>query len=274
MVRNKEGGVCTKKIIVAIAIFAMVFAAGAVILDSADETDAATSSIRGDTNVVKVSGQLKYDIIFQESESFSTLDITYTATMKNTDGGYAGSISPSSGALSNGVSSTLTVTAPSSPGKYILSVTFVEKIDGGEGIKSEKSVTITVVKPVSLTSKLTNNSNVDFTDFAVYFVVDGERVDDSRSLISVKAKGETTVSYDWVTESASGTHSFNLVAGEENIGDYSDIIIGEVHEFYFGHSDYKVVNILLVIILVVLALVVIYFYRKPVKNYGKPKSRR
>ena len=276
MAGNKEGGVCTKKIIAAIAVLTMVLAAGICILSSADETDAATSEIRGDTTVVKVSGELTFDIVFFESDSFSTLEIKYSAVLNNSSGNLqAGAVSPASGTLYNGLPTKLTVKAPAEAGKYTLVVSFTEVIDDGNEIKSEKSLTITVVTPIKLSATLTNNSNVDFTDFTVYFRVDGVLVDDSKNTVSVRAKGTTTVSYDWVTDSLSnGEHTFEIVAGEENIGDYRGSIIGGKGKFYIGHSDYGLVNILLGIMLVLFAIFAFYFYRKQVKNYGKPKSRR
>jgi CARDB. len=276
MARNKEGGVRTKKIIAAMAVLMMVLVAGVCVLSSAEETDAATSEIRGDTTVVKISGELTFDIIFFESDSFSVLELKYSAVLNDSNGAaQSGAVSPSSGALHNGLPTTLTVKAPATPGKYTLVVSFTEIIDDEDEIKSEKSLTITVVTPIKLSATLTNNSNVDFTDFTVYFKVDGVLVEDSKSTVSVKANAVTTVSYDWVTDSLSnGEHTFEIVAGEENIGDYRGSIIGGVGTFYVGHSDYGLVNILLGIMLVLFVILAIYFYRKQVKNYGKPKSRR
>ena len=258
------------------AVLTMVLVAGICVLSSADETDAATSEIRGDTTVVKTGGELTFDIIFFESDSFSTLEIKYSAVLNNSGGtSQSGAVSPSSGSLFNGVPTTLTVKAPTTPGKYTLVVSFTETIDDEDDIKSEKSLTITVVTPIKLSATLTNNSNVDFTDFTVYFKVDGVLVEDSKSTVSVKANAVTSVSYDWVTDSLSnGAHTFEIVAGEENIGDYRGSIIGGKGTFYVGHSDYGLVNILLGIMLVLFVIFAIYFYRKQVKNYGKPKSRR
>ena len=276
MVRNEEGGVRTKKIIATIAIFALVLTAGAFMLGTSEDVDAASSEIRGDTNVVKVSGSLDYELLFFEAEEFSTLDIRYSAALRDSKGNSVGSVSPSSGSLYNGVTSSITVKAPSTPGKFTLVVTFTEKIDDKDEVKSEKSLTITVVKPITLKTTLMNNSKVDFTNFAVYFYVDNELIEESRTLVSVKSGEETNVSFDWITDTINdgSKHTFKIVPGSENIGDYTDVILGGEHTFYAGHSDYGLPNIIMAILIIVMLLLLIYISRKQVKNYGKPKSRR
>jgi hypothetical protein len=254
----------------------MVFTAGAILLSDASDVDGASAVIKGDTNVVKPEGELKYQIMFYESEEFETLEITYAAVLKDSSGAtQSNAVSPANGTMANGVEATLTIKAPKAAGKYTLTVTFTETVDDNAAVKTERTQTITVLEPINLTATLKNNSKVDFTDFAVYFIVDGTLVEGSKQLISVAAGATTTVSYDWVTESISnGEHTFEIVAGEENIGDYKDVILGAKGSFYVGHSDFGLLNILIPIVLVVLALTFIYLYRKPVKNYGKPKSRR
>lgn len=260
----------------AIAVLALVFTAGAFLLEDSSEVDGASAIIKGDTNVVKVKGTLEYQIMFYETDEFETLEIKYSAVLKNSSGtNQSSAVSPSSGTLTNGVETTLTVTAPSAAGKYTLVVTFTETIDDGDEIKTERTQTITVMEPIKLSATLKNNSNVDFADFAVYFYVDGELVEGSKSLVSVKAGETTTVTYDWVADPLrNGKHMFKIVAGDENIGDYKDVILGGEGEFYVGHSDYGLMNILLGVLFIIMLIVVIYLYRKPVKNYGKPKSRR
>jgi hypothetical protein len=263
-------------VIAAIAVFAMVFAAGAILLEDASSVDGASSVIKGEKNAVKVKGELTYQIMFFESEEFDTLDITYSAVLKNSSGtNQSGAVSPSSGTLANGVETDLKVTAPATAGKYTLVVTFTENKNKEGPVVTERTQTVSVLEPIVLTAVLKNNSKVDFIDFAVYFHVDGELVDGSKTLISVAAGKTETVTYDWVAENLSnGEHTFKVVAGDENIGDYKDVILGGDGKFYVGHSDFGLTNILLVILLIVLVIMIVYLYRKPVKNYGKPKSRR
>ncbi|MCL2296173.1 MAG: hypothetical protein FWC29_03720 [Methanomassiliicoccaceae archaeon] len=262
--------------IAAIAVFALVFAAGATFLSDSSDVDGATSYIHGDTNVVKVRGMLTYQIEYFESEAFDTLDISYTAVLKDSSGSaQTNAVSPPSGTLTNGVELSLNIIAPSTAGKYTLQVTFIVKKDGGDQTSTVRTQTIRVVEPIVLNAVLMNNSNVDFTDFAVYFKVDGVLIEDSKTLVSVAAGKTNSVQFEWTVESLSnGKHKFQVVAGDENIGNSKTSFMGGEGTFYVGHSDYGLLNVLLAILLIVLILVVIYVYRKPVKNYGKPKSRR
>lgn len=275
MAWNEEGGVRTKKIISAIAVLALIFTAGALLMDDSSSVEGATAVINGETDIVKTKGELSYTIMFYESEEFETLEIKYSAVLMDSSGEkQSNAVSPSSGTLTNGVDTKLVITAPSVAGRYTLSVTFTEIIDNGDKTETEKIQIITVKEPIVLSVVLNNNSNVDFTDFAVYFYVDGVFVEGSRTLTSVKAGESTTVTHEWVAESLSnGEHKFKVVAGDENVGGTGSISGGE-GTFYVGHTDYGIVNILIGILFVVLLIVVIWLYRKPVKNYGKPKSRR
>ncbi|MDR0522962.1 MAG: hypothetical protein LBG62_00845 [Candidatus Methanoplasma sp.] len=249
---------------------------GAVVLDSQD-ADAASAAIKGDTNVVKTKGTLKYDLVFFEGEEFQTLDISYTAELKDSNGGTQYSaLSPSTGTLFNGVSSQITLTAPSNPGKYTLKVTFRETVDDKAAVTTERSVTVTVVQPITLSCVVKNSGDVDLKDYIVYFSVDGKLVQDSKTVVSVAAGSESKITYDWVTESlSSGRHTFKVVPGEENIDNGRNAVFsGGEGEFWSGHSDYALPIALMSVMLVVMLLLMVYVYRKPVKNYGKPKSRR
>jgi hypothetical protein len=265
--------------IAAIAVLAMVFAAGAILFESSlnvyGEGAEPTAEIRGETDLVRTGGNITFQIMFFEPNPFDTLDISFTATLKNRSGATAGSVSPSSGTLSNGVEASLSITAPKDSGKYTLTVTFSERINNEPAVKTERTQTITVVKPITLSATLFNNSNVDFTDFAVYFHVDGKLVEDSKTLISVASGDRTDVSYDYVVESlASGKHTFSVVAGSENLGNTDNVIVGGEGTFYVGASDYGLINIMIGVLLIVVIIATVIFYRRPVKNYGKPKSRR
>jgi len=260
----------------AIAVFAMVFAAGAVLLESSSNVDGATSYIQGDTDLVKTGGTLTFSIMYFETEEFDSLEISYKAELKDGRGNVqSNAVSPSSGTLTNGTESTLTVTAPDAAGKYTLVVTFTAEKDEEDAVTTERTQTVNVVEPIVLSAVLVNNSKVDFTDFAVYFKVNGELIEDSRTLVTVSTGGTTTASYEWVVSALpNGSHTFQVVAGDENVGGSSTTFLGGEGTFYVGYSDYGLLNILLVVLLIVLIIVIIYLYRKPVKNYGKPKSRR
>lgn len=247
---------------------------GGLCLAVSEDTQAGSANISGETNVVKTGGELSYDILYYEAAEFSTLEITYTASLLDSGNtAQSSAVTPSSGTLFNGVSQTLKVTAPDTAGKYTLRVVFTETIDGGDATTSTETQTITVVDPVTLSVTLTNNSEVDVSGLALMFYVDGELVEGSRTLLTVAAGESATVTHSWVSESVSGgKHTFMVMAAEDAIIDISGL--GEEHAFYVGHSDYGLMNILMGIFLVILIVLAVYVYRKPVKNYGKPKARR
>jgi len=275
MARYEEGGVRTKKIIAAIAALAMVLVAGAALIAESQDVDGATSYIKGDTNVVEVGGNLTYKIMFFETAEFDTLALSFTAALKDSHGNSSGSVSPSSGSLTNGIESPLIITAPKTAGKFTLEVTFKSSINDAAAVSTVKTQVVTVVEPIVLKATLKNISDVDFTDFVVYFKINGKLLEESKTLVSVDANSTADVTYSLVVESLSnGRHTFQVVAGNENLGGEKIFFIEGEGVFYKGSSDYGLLNLLLGILLVVLVIAIIWFYRKPVKNYGKPKSRR
>ena len=254
----------------------MVLVGGAALIGDSSNVDGSTSYIQGETNLVEVGGSLKYQIMFFETAEFETLSLTFSALLKDSGGNtQSGAVSPSAGTLVNGVESTLSITAPKTAGKFTLEVTFKSSINGEANVETVKTQTVSVVEPIVLTATVKNVGDVDFTDFVVYFKLDGKLLEGSKTTISVAANNTTTATYNMVVESlSSGRHTFQVVAGSENIGGSQISFIGGEGTFYVGSSEYGLFNILLGVLLVVLIIAVIWFYRKPVKNYGKPRSRR
>ena len=252
----------------------MVFVAGAVLVEDSSKVDGSTSYIQGETNLVATGGNLTYQIMYLETAEFDTLSISYTAVLNDSNGNaQSGAVSPASGTLSNGVESTLTITAPKTAGKFTLEVTFKSTLNTNPSVTTVKTQTVTVVEPIVLTATIKNVGDVDFTDFVVYFKVDGVLKDDSRTTVSATVGNTATATYNWVVESLpNGKHTFQVVAGSDNIAGAT--FTGGDGTFYKGYADYSLLNILLGILFIVLIIAVIWFYRKPVKNYGKPKSRR
>ncbi|MBR6871381.1 MAG: hypothetical protein IKM91_07180, partial [Candidatus Methanomethylophilaceae archaeon] len=50
--------------------------------------------------------------------------------------------------------------------------------------------------------------------------------------------------------------------------------LDEKHDFYVGDNDYSVYIALVVLFVILAIILLVWVYRKPVKNFGKPKSRR
>ena len=249
-----------KTVTAAIAIMA-VFALCLVPLQG---VDADYADIDGETNVIGVGA----DADFQVGDTVSN------------------GVSPSSGDLDNGTAQTLTVSAPDTAGRYTLVVditvdaTYTSTDEEGNETTQDLEVEprtleypITVVEPITLSVTLSNNSDEPLQGYGVYFYVDGERIDDSFTTVDLDANGTTTIEYEWITDAGYGTHEFHVEAADG--GNMVDITgLGERHTFYIGDNDYTWVIVLLVVVIVLLVLVMIWVYRKPVKNYGKPKSRR
>ena len=238
-----------------LAAVLVVFSAGAVLLsetgsesEAADSEQTANYSITGDETSVKPSGELKFDMTFKEISSYTTLSISYTAKLTNSSGTTQSSaVSPSSGDMDNGEVVTLTVTAPTTTGRYTLTVTWTESIDGG--------------------SDMTYTDSVDINT-TVYFFVDGEKIEDSATTLKVSPGSSSTISYKYYSSNLShGQHSFYVATSDGSI-------VLEKSTFYYEDGNYDWLNYVMAIIFIIVVIAFIYVVRKPVKNYGKPKARR
>ena len=276
MGRFQEGGVHTQKVkavYVTLMAMALVFAAGAIVFT--DESDAANATVKIDKHVVATEGEVKATIMFQETAAYTSLGVTYDA--KVTDGkgeAQSDAVSPSTGSLGNGEEVKLTVKAPKTAGKYKLTVVFTATVDEKKQDPITKDVIFKVVVPVKLSITMKNESNTDLKGFLVDFYVDGNVVTDKPVEVTVLAGSEGTVSYDYAGDLGSGAHTFKAKASDKTL--VGDKIVGldKEHSFYVGQSDYSLIMILMGIFLVIIIVIAIYVYRKPVKNYGKPKARR
>lgn len=232
--------------------------------------DAATGEITHDgTNVYKVSTSEDFDIKFTADEADVGKDITYTAKVVDKSGTtQANAVSPSVGDLDSGVSKTLKVSVPSKVGEYTLVVDF--SVEGEKKTTSE--YVFKAVNPIVLKVNLkADDITLNLEEFGVYFYVDGNMIEDSYTTITLSADGTGTVSYDWIADPEPGRHTFSVKA----VGGTSMIKgLDEVHEFYTEDNNYILVVVLAFAILIALIIWAIVIYRRPVKNYGKPKARR
>lgn len=253
--------------------------------------DADYASVTGDT-VIGTGDDAEYEIVYinndYKGEKYQDVNMStsYEAKLVDSTGKtVSNGVSPSSGDLDNGVSQTLTVSAPDDAGRYTLQVVYTTevtyKLVGEDGevttpepdkLERTEELSIRVVEPITLSVTLTNDSNSALDGFAVYFYVDGNLMEDSRKTVSIDAGASTTVTYDWITDAGNGQHEFYVsAAGEEMV----DVVgLGETHTFYIGDSDYTWLIALLVVVIILVLIIMVWVYRKPVKNYGKPKSRR
>lgn len=243
----------------------------------ANSSDAAANGVvELDESTVETSGTVDATISFDVSDTYEQIEITYTAKLVNSSGTTQSSaVSPSSGSLSPGVEETLTITAPSTAGTYRLVVVFTYTLDDGDSQTETKEALLKVVEPITLSIDITNNSNVDLKELLLDFYVDGVKVNDDPVEATVAAGSTTTVTYDYAADSIStGSHTFKVMVSDDSLIVNNITGLDENHTFYVGHSSYGWLNILMFVFLIIIVLMAVYIYRKPVKNYGKPKSRR
>ncbi|MBQ7978477.1 MAG: hypothetical protein IJ248_01820 [Candidatus Methanomethylophilaceae archaeon] len=230
--------------------------------------DAAGEITHDGTNVYKVSTTEDFSIMYTY-ETGETGEITYSAKVVDKSGNtQSNAVSPSTGSLESGFGKTVTVSVPSKTGQYSLVVEYMlddEKV-------SESEYVFKAVNPIVLTVNLkAEDASLNLEEFGVYFYVDGNRLDDSYKTITLSADGTGSVSYDWIADPEGSTHTFYVQA----IGGSSMIKgLDEVHTFYTSDNDYTMVIALAFIILIALIIWAVVIYRRPIKNYGKPKARR
>ena len=185
-------------------------------------------------------------------------------------------MTPSTGELDVGAEKKLTVTAPKDTGRYTLEVTFTYYLNGEKKTITNKD-TINVVDKIKLNAVVTNNGDAAVT-LSLDFFVDGgsDKVNEDPVEVFVAAHSSATATFLYVAAGLSdGKHTFHVALSSEQTGaDLLDVNLGGNHAFYVGEKSYTLMEGLLVVFLIILILVAIYIYRKPVRNYGKPKSRR
>jgi hypothetical protein len=157
----------------------------------------------------------------------------------------------------------------------VVDFTFTD--DEGESTVVTKTAPLRVVAPITLTAILTNNSGT-VTDLTVWFVIGPDKIEGSEQTITINEKSSKTITYDYVPAVPLGEGEYKVSvhadSGILGANPEDNLISAQVTNFYVGQSDYSFIEILFVIVLVVLAIVTLFIYRKPVKNIGKPKSRR
>ena len=277
-----------KAVTAAIAVLAML----ALCLVPVQGVDADYADISGDSSVIGVGDDADFQIIYTNNDYDSTeyqdfnMSISYDAKLTDSSGDtVSNGVSPSSGDLDNGVAQTLTVSAPDTAGRctlvveYTIDVSYTTVDENGDEVTNEETLNrteefpIRVVESITLSVTLTNNTNTDLNGYGVYFYVNDERIEDSYTTVDLDEAGTTTVTYKWITDSGNGQYEFYVLPADG--GNMVDIEgLGERHTFYIGDNDYTWMIALLVIVIILLIIVMVWVYRKPVKNYGKPKSRR
>ena len=198
-------------------------------------------------------------------------DAEYVAKLVDSNGNeMTSSITSGSGKLteSKDRSVDISVRAPKDAGNYRLVVTIL--------IEDEEFTTLTApfkaVEAVTLSATLENKESAERA-LTIYFYINDVKVEDSKQEITVPANGTKEVTYDYVVKDLSRESTFYILADEATFGGQVEGL-GEKHTFYAEQTSYTWLEVIAVIVLVIMAIIAIWVYRKPIKNYGKPKARR
>ena len=264
---------------------ALLAVAALVAVPAADVDADPFTNISGEDYVIKTSGDATYNIIFDgktEDLGGDITSISFTAKLVNGKGDtMSNAVSPSSGDLKNNEYKEIKVTAPKDAGSYTLKVDYTVKVDVKDGDNTEKkeleyheSAIIKDVNPIKLTVNLKaeDDSTLDLSGVGVYFYVDGEKQEKSFTTFTMNTDGTATATYELVADLSGGKHTFWVESA-----DGTDSMIqglGEKQDFYVGEKSYNAWIALVVVILLIIIIAFIWVYRKPVKNFGKPKARR
>ena len=277
MVRNEEGGVLTQKLnfaIFAVALLALTGFAGVAIADDSSADSYASADVTFSASEVKTSGTVTATLNFNEGDAgFSKVEYSATlldSTGKNTS---ATITSPTGSSATVPFTKDLTVTAPSKAGTYTLKVVYTETI-GTETKEYTVNKDLKVSEPVTLTVKITNpeTSSLAITDGVFYFVLDNKRIEESKTTKSIAIGDTATFTYELLGSTLSkGKHTYSLVAADNA---YNVSGLGTEHTFYYDQGNMNAYTYLMVLLFIIVTILAVWIYRKPVKNYGKPKARR
>ena len=219
--------------------------------DADDPSSAASYGITGE-GVVATKTTSEYTIEFSEATAYSDISVTYTAT--------------------------LTLASQDSSGNYKIAVVFTETVtfEGASEEKTftyEKSLDVKIMQPITLSINLENTGKTDIYKSTVVFYVDDALVEGSETEVTVAAGATTTVTYNYLPDGlSSGKHTYYIVSADETeIGG-----IGADHKstFYYNQGNNDLFIYIAAIFVVLMAILLIWVFRKPVKNRGKPKARK
>ena len=277
MVRNEEGGVLTQKLnfaIFAVALLALTGFAGVAIADDSSADSYASADVTFSASEVKTSDKVTATLSFNEGDaSFSKVEYSATlldSTGKNTS---ATITSPTGSSATVPFTKDLTVTAPSKAGTYTLKVVYTETI-GTETKEYTVNKDLKVSEPVTLTVKITNpeTSSLAITDGVFYFMLDGNKIEESKTTKSIAIGDTATFTYELLGSTLSkGKHTYSLEAADNAYNVYG---LGTEHTFYYDQGNMNAYTYLMVLLFIIVTIIAVWIYRKPVKNYGKPKARR
>jgi len=252
--------------LMAAVLFVTTLAICAMPSASADDGSMNTySDIRMDSNLVGTGSSISYTMYAIGGDS----PPRYSAKLVDWNGNTV-SGSTATGSITTDDSLSRTMTAPANPGTYVLTVefTFTENDDT---VTITKTAPVKVVVPIVLSATLKNESG-NVVDLSVWFVVDGEKIEGSERDVNLNPGQERVVTHNWVTDYLS--HGRHTMTVEGEVGIVEGAITASTTEFFVGQNSHTLIEALVIIVFIILLIILVVIIRKPVKNVGKPKSRR
>ena len=234
----------------------------------ADDTDATSFEVTSEKDWCQTGERFEFTVCGDKDAQ----DLKYSYVLYDSDGN---KMSGTSSSYDSDVSKNPrehSITVPKEAGNYRLVVTFMDK---DKNTVAERVIPVKVVEPVTLSVTLFNPGDAKRT-LNVYFVVNGERMEDSgKEAITIEPNSSKTVTYDYVVRDLGYSTTFYVEAADETLGgDVEGLGPEHSHTFYTQQNNYTFIEVLVVIILLIVVIAAIWVYRKPIKNLGKPKSRR
>lgn len=164
----------------------------------------------------------------------------------------------------------INVTMPSTPGRHWLTVRFTQD----DGTVSVNKWYIDVYEGYTFTATIRNGGNMSVNGMPVSFILDGQLI--NSTTVDMAAGEEITVEYRHVIPPLSGgRHTITVLIESEDgvvLSPSGSTRMNTV--FYIGQSDSSLANWLLGITLVVISIALVWVYRKPKRNLGRPRGRR
>lgn len=261
------------------AVFLVVSMGAAMLVSSSsDDSDAGYVINSKETGIdyVKTGGSYVFTV------TNDTDAIVYASWNLNNSSG----TSQSNGSFSTEAHQTsdVSVTAPSTAGDYKFVVKFYSASTKADSEHiADKAKSLKVVEPVKITVTFENKSTTALK-FDAYLQVkkdgDWKTEDGSTSTVSVTAKNTTTdtngtgtYTYEYVVRDLDRTTTYRVHTDDPTAQTAVKGLDTE-YNFYTSQNNYDLITWLLVIVLIILLIFIIWIYRKPVKNYGKPKARK
>jgi len=175
-------------------------------------------------------------------------------------------ISPSNGISTTG-KFTLTLTPPSTPQDFVLTVN-VTSYNAGSSESQSKYIGIQAVRPVTITAKVVNSGNVTLNSVPIAFYLDDVKV--FNTTFSVSAQASSVVIYNITAALASGEHTVRAELDPQNqFARFSGGGSVFTQTIYVNPPDYGNSDGILILLFAALAFVTYIVYKRP-----KRKRRR